>query len=302
MAIILDGKKARVFYTSLLKERILKIAKKPALAIIQIGNREESSAYINQKKKFAEEIGVGVLHLNFLENISEKDVISKIDELNKDDDINGIILQLPIPENLNKEKIINTINYKKDTDGLTKENLERRTTNQGSIVPATARGVLELLNFYNIEIKNKKVAVLGRSELAGSPIAFVMEKAGAEVTVCNSQTPIEEEKKITKNSDIVIIAIGKPEFLNKDFISQNKQQVVVDVGINSVFGDKNGFSKNADVKLLEEVKTVKRLVGDADYRNIIDLVSAISPVPGGVGQMTVLGLFENLIDCIENYQ
>jgi methylenetetrahydrofolate dehydrogenase (NADP+)/methenyltetrahydrofolate cyclohydrolase len=302
MAIILDGKKARVFYTSLLKERILKIAKKSSLAIIQIGNREESSAYINQKKKFAEEIGVSVSHLNFSENVSEKDVISKIDELNKDDDINGIILQLPIPENLNKEKIINTINYKKDTDGLTKENLERRTTNQGSIVPATARGVLELLNFYNIEIKNKKVAVLGRSELAGSPIAFVMEKAGARVTVCNSQTLIEEEKKITKNSDIVIIAIGKPEFLNKNFISQNKQQVVVDVGINSVFDDKNGFSKNADTKLLEEVKTAKRLVGDVDYRNIIDLVSAISPVPGGVGQMTVLGLFENLIDCIENYQ
>lgn len=297
MAIILDGKKARVFYTSLLKERVLRIGKKPTLAIIQIGNREESSVYIKQKIKFGESLGIKVEHIKFDEDTDEGEVINKIQELNKDISINGIIVQLPIPAHFEKMRIINQIDPKKDTDGLTDINRNKRSGGLWAPIPATGRGVFELLNFYNTEILNKKIAVLGRSILAGGPIAEILEKNGAKVTVCNSRTPIEEEKIITKNSDIIIIAIGKPQFLNKDFLSNNRQQVVVDVGINPV----NNTYKNKQVyvKMLEEVPMTK-FIGDVDYFNVIDLVSAISPVPGGVGQMTVLALFENLIDCIEN--
>ncbi|MBI2474573.1 MAG: bifunctional 5,10-methylenetetrahydrofolate dehydrogenase/5,10-methenyltetrahydrofolate cyclohydrolase, partial [Candidatus Taylorbacteria bacterium] len=205
-------------------------------------------------------------------------------------EVDGIILQLPISDHLSKHKLLDTIALSKDVDGLNSASAAIRRSGSGfAVVPATARGVMELLKYYKIDPKGKKVAVLGRSELAGGPIAEAMKKAGAKVTICHSHTYNEED--ITRKSDIVAVAIGKPKFVNENFFVVGKGQVVVDVGINTV-AEKN------KTKLLEEVSGQK-FVGDVDFDKVAPLVAAISPVPGGVGQMTVLGLFENLVDCFE---
>ncbi len=290
MAEILYGKPARNHYAARLKERIAELGKIPALAILQVGSKAESNSYINSKIKFGMALGVKVDHVTFPSSVKEDEVIDKILELNEDEDVDGIILQLPISEHLAKQKIIDTIKVEKDVDGLTTASAKLRAKGGGfAVVPATARGVMELLEYYKIDPRGKKVAVLGRSELAGGPIAEAMKKAGAKVTICHSHTYNEED--ITRKSDIVAVAIGKPKFVNENFFVVGKGQVVVDVGINTV-AEKN------KTKLLEEVSGQK-FVGDVDFDKVAPLVAAISPVPGGVGQMTVLGLFENLVDCFE---
>lgn len=291
MALILDGKVARTALSVRLKEKMAKLSPKPTLAIIQIGEREESSAYIRQKIKFGEEIGVEVLHIKLPETVGEGEIIKKIEQLNNNEKINGIIVQLPIPENLDKKKVIDAINPNKDVDGLTIANVKFRANDyKQAIFPATARGVLELLDFYKIPVAGKKVAVLGMSALAGGPIGLIISRAGGFVFRCNSKISRDEEIKLTKDSDIIIVAIGKPKFLTADFFTAGKGQVVVDVGINKI-------SAGDVVKLQEEVPKTK-FVGDVDFDNVEPLVGAITPVPGGVGQMTVLALFENLFDCI----
>ncbi len=303
MALILDGKAARAAYAARLKERISKLSARPTLAIIQVGERDESASYIKSKIKFGREMGVPVKHIKMLESVSERDVIKQIKKLNKDKNVNGIIVQLPLPESLYpvRENILNSIAVEKDADGLSLESKKRRETGKG-ILPATARGVMELLEFYKVPIRDKKVAVLGRSILAGGPIAEAMRAAGGVVTVCNSKTPREEEITTTKRSDIIVVAIGKPKFLTTEFFTPGAGQGVVDVGINKTgvgrgqtSGSERGLT-SFPTKLQEEIPTTK-FVGDVDFENVAPLVAAISPVPGGVGQMTVLALFENLVDC-----
>lgn len=293
MPIILDGKKARAFYTAELKKRVSGLKRFPALAIIQVGNRSESNAYIQSKIKFGQEIGVHVSHIRLEEEVNEEEVIDRVLELNRDDGIDGIVVQLPISEHLSSSKIIDAIAPNKDVDGLTTWQRTRLVKGEkGGVTPGTARGVIELLKFYGIEMKDKKVAVLGRSQLAGAPIAVALAREGSKVTICHSKT--KNEEKITNDSDIVVVAIGKPNFLNENFFTAGKEQVVVDVGINSV---ENTVGDGG--KLMEEVSG-KKFVGDVDFEKVFPLVGAISPVPGGVGAMTVLGLFENLVDLASN--
>jgi 5,10-methylene-tetrahydrofolate dehydrogenase/methenyl tetrahydrofolate cyclohydrolase len=289
MATILQGKPAREHYAALLKERIQKKRKLPALSIIQVGDRPESSSYIQSKIKFGTALGCVVEHFQFPEDVTQKELIEKISELNENSDVDGVIVQLPISEHLAKQQIIDSIAIEKDVDGLTTKSVNARAKSQSAIVPATARGVMELLEFYGIKVSGKKVAVLGRSQLAGGPIAEAIGRAGGKVTVCHSHTPKEEE--ITRKSDIVIVAIGKPLFVNDKFFINGKTEAVIDVGINRV-----DVAKAENSKLLEEIKGSK-FVGDVDFDKVAPMVGAISPVPGGVGAMTVLGLFENLADC-----
>lgn len=306
MTLILDGKRARAALAARLKERISKLSKRPVLAIIQVGNREESSAYIKSKTAFSQDIGAEVVHIKFPELASETEIIDRIKSLNDDKNINGILVQLPISENLPKEKIINSIDPKKDVDGLTDVVAKARAGgDRNAIMPATARGVMELLEFYKIRVTGKKVAVLGRSILAGAPIKEAIIFAGGMTTVCHSNTPIEEEIKTTKESDIIIVAIGKPKFLTTEFFTAGANQVVVDVGINRMVsgevlrGQTSNFGRGlTSLKLQEEIPQTK-FVGDVDFENVAPMVSAITPVPGGVGQMTVLALFENLFDSIQ---
>ncbi|MEK7642390.1 MAG: bifunctional 5,10-methylenetetrahydrofolate dehydrogenase/5,10-methenyltetrahydrofolate cyclohydrolase [Patescibacteria group bacterium] len=284
MAKILYGKPVRDKMAEELKEKVARLGFKPVLAIVQVGDREDSNIYVQNKIKFGEEIGVRVevVHqriMNYESRIKgEEEIIKEIKKLNKDENIKGIIVQLPLPQGLDTEKIINMIDYHKDADGL---RVSDTRENNLLITPATARAVMALLDFYKIEIKNKKVAVIGRSRLAGSPIARTLEERGAKVEVCHKETSNTAE--ICRQSDILIVAAGQIGLVNKDFVNEN--QVVVDVGINRVMGE------------AEKPK----LVGDVLFDEVEPLVSGITPVPGGVGPLTVACLFENLINlCYHN--
>lgn len=267
--ILIDGRKAREHYLHILQERIKKLSFTPVLAIIQVGGREDSNAFIKAKKSFANKIGAKEIHVQFDEKVGKDEILKTVDQFNKDKNINGIIVQLPLPNHLNQDEIINTIDPRKDVDGLTPNTL---------FMPATARGISQLLSFYDILIKDKKVTVMGRSKLVGTPIANMCRKGGALVTVCHSGS--ENIPNKAKDSDILIVAIGKPNHVDSNFVSEN--QIVIDVGITRV-GEK--------------------LVGDVDFEKVKGIVKMITPVPGGVGVMTVLALFENLVDScyIANY-
>jgi methylenetetrahydrofolate dehydrogenase (NADP+)/methenyltetrahydrofolate cyclohydrolase len=263
---ILDGKKAKEHYLEQLRTRVLFLSSIPKLVVIQVGDREDSNSYIRSKKLFAEKLGAEVVHEKLSDKVKQEEIIKLIKKYNKDKTVNGIIVQLPLPGHLIVDEIINEIDITKDVDGL---------TDNAVFTPATARGIKELLEFYNIKLKNKKVTILGRSKIVGKPTAKMCEDEGAKVTVCHSKT--EDVPSKTKKADIVIVAIGKPYMLDNKYFS--KGQIVVDVGITKV-GDK--------------------LLGDVDFEKVKDIVSMITPVPGGVGQMTVLALFENLVDSCYN--
>mgnify|MGYP001560393110 CR=1 FL=1 len=277
LPLILGGRAVRESIRARLKEAFAR-QKGGALAIVQVGANEASNAYISQKKKFGIELGVQVVHAQFPEDISEPALIAEIKKLNADTSVGGIIVQLPLPTHLNKEHIQNAVALEKDVDGL---------AHGSKFTPATARAVSELLIFYGIAVAGKRVAVLGRSRLAGAPIAALLQKRGALVSVCHSKTM--NTKEITRAADIIISAVGKPRFLDKLYFRNDQTQVVVDVGITVV--------TERGVEKLEEEIPKRRLVGDVDFENVKGMVSAISPVPGGVGPMTVAALYENLLDA-----
>lgn len=260
---LLDGKKAREYYVSLLIDKVKKLSFAPCLAIIQVGSRMDSDSFIKAKKSFAQKAGIREIHVKLDEKVSQNEVIEVIEKYNKDKTAQGIIVQLPLPACLNPDLIINSISAGKDTDGL---------VSGSKFTPATARGISELLDFYKIDILGKKVTIVGQSKLVGIPIAEMCRKRKAIVTTCGSKT--KNLEKETKKADILIVAIGKPCFINEKYIK--KDQIVIDVGI---------------------TRETQGLRGDVDFDNVKDIVKMITPVPGGVGQMTVLALFENLIDA-----
>lgn len=281
-AIILDGRKVREERMKTLKSVVDSMSVKPTLAIIQIGDREDSSAYINAKISFAKKIGVEVRHVKLSETASQNEIISEIQKNNLDKSVNGIIVQLPLASGMDPLPIIQAIDPKKDCDGLTSFNAQKFSENvPGAIIPATTRGVSELLEYYSIGLKGKNVVVVGRSMLVGKPLAIFAANSGASVTVCHSKTSILSDQ--TKRADVLIVAIGRPKLIGVDHVKEGA--VVVDVGINTVKGEK-----------LEDEITGRKLVGDVDFDSVKNVASAITSVPGGVGPMTVLALFENLLD------
>ncbi len=289
MTLILDGRKLRDEGVKRLKEVIAKSAKTPVLAILQVGALAESGAYISQKKKFAERIGAKVLHQTFSETVDDAELVGNIANLNDDDGVDGIIVQLPLPPRLDKQKVIDAIAPVKDVDGLTSANKKIfEAGDRRAVVPATAKGVLSLLRGYGLSVAGKRVTVIGRSDLVGGPIATLMKREGAQATVCHRGTSDIAGK--SRTADILIVAAGRPKLVTRDFVSPG--EVVVDVGINSP------STGRPAAKLEEEIPT-RRLVGDVDFEDVAPIVSAISPVPGGVGPMTVLSLFENLCDAAE---
>ncbi|MDO8483224.1 MAG: bifunctional 5,10-methylenetetrahydrofolate dehydrogenase/5,10-methenyltetrahydrofolate cyclohydrolase [bacterium] len=291
--LLLDGRKLRDVGCARLKAIIDEGNIKPTLVIIQVGTVAESGAYIEQKKKFAEKIGAAVLHKMFLESVSEGDLIRAIEEFNQDSSIHGVIVQLPIPERLDKQKIIDTIVWRKDVDGLTSTNKEMLDSgDKRAIIPATARGVLSLLQGYGITVAGKKATVIGRSALVGAPIATLLSREEAVVTVCHKETVNVPE--LSRQAEILVVAIGQPKFINHEYVSAG--QVVVDVGINSVTSKP---LDSAQVEKLDEEIPKRELVGDVDFEEVKGVAAAISPVPGGVGPMTVLSLFENLLEAAD---
>lgn len=281
MSLILDGRKARAELGRRMKERIGRLAEPPMLVIVQVGEVPASSSYIAAKKHFGESVGTRVVHEKFPSDVSEAELLRAVSVRSADEAVDGIIVQLPLPAHLSFERIMEAVDPEKDVDGMTAENYAAFEQGQGRFVPATARGVTELLSFYGVSVSGKKVAVLGRSRLVGTPIALRFRQLGATVTVCHSQTSHIHE--VTHESDVVVVAIGKPRFVTREYLRAG--QTVVDVGITVVGGE----------ELVGD--TPRKLVGDVDFEGVHDIVAAISPVPGGVGPMTVLALFENLADA-----
>lgn len=268
---ILDGKLVRDERIKELKNKFSQLPVVPVLAIVQVGDRADSNAYINQKKLLAEKLGVKVWHLKFSAEIDPEEVKKEINNLNSDEEIRGIIVQLPLPDNFNKKEIINLIDPNKDVDGLSQINQDKFYNNKNvKFIPATARGVMTMLDFYNTPFSNQKAVVVGRSELVGKPIAELLRRRGCIVEVCHSHTP--DVPAVTRTASILVVAVGKPKLIS--LAGTNNEQIIVDVGINK---DDNG-----------------KMCGDVDFELIKDHVKAISPVPGGVGPLTVLSLFENL--------
>jgi methylenetetrahydrofolate dehydrogenase (NADP+) / methenyltetrahydrofolate cyclohydrolase len=282
---ILEGISLRDATIQRLSAKIKTLSVQPTLAVIQIGDRADSSAYIKAKKSFGEKIGARVIHENLPEKATSEEVIAQIKKHNADHLVHGVIVQLPLPVHLDQHTILEAIDPEKDVDGLTSVHTQELWEDGSSIVlPATTRGILALLDCYQIPIEGKKVVIVGRSVLVGKPTALAFLNRNATVTICHRGTKNLEEE--TRRADILIVAIGRAHFITADFVREG--QVVIDVGINTV----------SDGKLLEEVGK-RKLVGDVDFENVSKIVSAISPVPGGVGTMTVASLFENLLDLVQ---
>ena len=263
-----------------------KIGIVPKLAAVLVGDDPASKIYVNSKKKTFLKMNClsDVYHLD--KNIKESELINEINKLNDDKDIHGILLQCPLPKHLNEDKIISFINSDKDVDGLHPVNLGKLLQGKPNFIPCTPFGCIEILNHYNIDVKSKNIVIIGRSNLVGKPLfALLSQKfniGNATVTLCHSKT--KNIDFYTKNADIIIVAIGRPEFLKRNMVKNNV--VVIDVGINRMDDDSSkGY----------------HIVGDVDIDNLIDKVKYITPVPGGVGPMTITMLLYNTINSAKNH-
>lgn len=242
------------------------------LIIVKVPGDAASDVYVNQKLKAASIAGIDARVLQTIPDISEEELIHAIEGLNKDDTVNGIIVQLPLPKHLNEEKIVNTIDPDKDVDGLTYVNQGKLVYGSDGLIPCTAKGVLEMLDVLNVDLKGKKVVIIGRSKLVGLPLYQLMLKRNATPVICHRQTKIEERDKLLKEADVIVSAAGSEKpFITADMIKEGS--VIIDV---SICPDENG-----------------KLHGDVCYDEVSKKAAYVSPVPGGVGQMTVLNLMNN---------
>ena len=272
MAIILDGKMLRDKIFESLKAKLDKMQQKPTLAVILVGENPASQIYVRNKKKTAEKLGINSLSIEYPSDISEKELLNKIKELNSDEKVTAILVQLPLPAHINKNRIIDSILPQKDVDGLTPYNLGKLFSGEEPYVyPCTPKGILLLLDEYNIKLEGKNIVVVGRSNLVGKPVAQMLLKRNATVTMCHSHT--KNLSEITKTADIIVSAVGKKVIGEKMLKSDC---VVIDVGI---FGDENG-----------------KISGDVDFENVSKTAAYISPVPGGVGPMTIASLMLNTVE------
>ena len=271
----IDGKIISTKIKEELKAEIKTYMIKPCLAVIQIGNDEASNVYISAKQKACSEVGIYLKHIKFDEDSREIEIINKIIELNNDEYVHGILLQLPIPEKFNEEKLINYISRNKDVDGLTDINVGKLINNKKCLVSCTPQGIIKLLEESGVSIPGKNVVIVGRSKLVGKPLISLFLNNDATVTVCHSKT--NNLKEFTKNADILVVAVGKKHLITEDMVK--KDSVVIDVGINRIDG---------------------KLYGDVDYENVKNKVSLITPVPGGVGPMTVAMLLCNVKTFYKN--
>ncbi len=272
--ILLDGKSLSAKIKDELKGSINSYVQTPILAVITIGDDAASEVYVKNKRKACEYVGMSFLHLDYASCVKEETVIKKIKQLNKDKSINGIIIQLPIPKNFNVSKIINTIAPSKDVDGLTNTQAGKLIQNEKCLMPCTPKGIMEILKEYKIDLEGKYVVIVGRSNLVGKPLMLEFLNKNATVTMCHSKT--KDLKSFTKDADILVVAVGKKYLIDKTMVK--KDSVIIDVGINRIDG---------------------KLYGDVNP-NVEEVCAYLTPVPGGVGPMTVSMLLKNTFEAYKN--
>lgn len=274
MAKILNGKEVSQRIKDELKEEVKKLKNDnifPGLAVIIVGDDPASRVYVNSKKKACEEIGIYSQEYALPENTTQDELLELVEKLNGDTKINGILVQLPLPSHIDEEAVINAISPKKDVDAFHPVNVGKIMIGNYDFLPCTPAGVMELIKESGIDISGKECVVVGRSNIVGKPQAMLLLHQNATVTICHSRTKDLAEK--TKNADILIAAVGKPNFITGDMIKEGA--VVIDVGINRI--------------------APKKLVGDVDFESAEKKASAITPVPGGVGPMTIAMLMKNTV-------
>ena len=279
MAEIMDGKSLAKKVRMELKEEVEKLKSKnifPKLAVIMVGDDKASKVYVKNKSKACEEIGIEYEEFLLKDDIKMEQLLDLIRELNNRSDIHGILLQSPIPKHLNINKAFNEINYKKDVDGFNPINVGKLVIGEDCFISCTPYGVIKMLEEYGIELEGKNAVVIGRSNIVGKPLAQCLLAKNATVTICHSRTKNIHE--ITSNADILVAAIGKPKYIKEHMVKEGC--VVIDVGIN----------RNEEGKL----------VGDVDFENVSKKVSYITPVPGGIGPMTVAMLMSNVVKAAKN--
>jgi methylenetetrahydrofolate dehydrogenase (NADP+)/methenyltetrahydrofolate cyclohydrolase len=270
--IILDGKKTAESLMKKIAGEVAAINEDITLALIMVGKNPASQVYVRNKIKACDEAGIRVKDYFLDEKIPQKELLKIIAECNADPKIHGILVQLPLPSHLNESEIINAIDPLKDVDGLTIVNQGKLMVGSDAIAPATPKGVITLLQKYFIEIAGKNAVVVGRSSLVGKPAALLLLQKNATVTIAHSKTA--NLREVTRRADILVVAVGKPRFITADMVK--KDAVVVDVGINKVEG---------------------KIVGDVDFAGVKEVASYITPVPKGVGPMTIASLLENILLC-----
>lgn len=277
MAQLIDGKLISTQIKDELKEEVAQLKEQgitPCLAVIQVGNDPASSVYVNNKKKACAYIGIESLSYEMEESITQDALLELIAELNENEKVNGILVQLPLPKHIDENAVIEAITPAKDVDGFHPETVGNMCIGTRGFLPCTPAGVIQLLKRSNIEIEGKECVIIGRSNIVGKPMAMLLLRENGTVTITHSRT--KDLKEVTKRADILVVAIGKPQFVTKDFVKEGA--VVIDVGIHR---DENN-----------------KLCGDVDFDDVVEKASAITPVPGGVGPMTIAMLMNNCVETV----
>lgn len=278
MAKIIDGKQISLDIKNELKEKVAKYKEQGieiTLAVVKVGNDPASAVYVRNKEKACEYVGINSKTLALPEETTEEELLNVVKELNEDKNVNGILVQLPLPKHIDESKVLLTIDSTKDVDGFHPVNVGKMVIGEDTFLPCTPAGIIEMIKRTDIDIEGKECVVIGRSNIVGKPMAMLMLKENATVTIAHSRT--KDLKEVTKRADIIVAAIGKAKFVTADYVKEGA--VVIDVGMDR---DENG-----------------KLCGDVDFESVSKVASAITPVPGGVGPMTVTMLLVNCLRSIE---
>lgn len=278
MAIIIDGKKVSQEIKDEVKKRVSALREKGrevTLAVIQVGNDPASTVYVGNKKKACEYTGIRSLAYEIPEETTEEELLGLVCSLNDREDVDGILVQLPLPPHINEDKVIQAISPDKDVDGFHPQSVGALSIGQPGFVSCTPAGIIELLKRYNIQIDGKECVIIGRSNIVGKPVSMLLLRENGTVTVCHSHTA--DLKEVTKRADILVVAIGKAKFITADYIKEGA--AVIDVGMDR---DENG-----------------KLCGDVDFDSAVEKAGAITPVPGGAGPMTIAMLMNNCVYSAE---
>lgn len=278
MAKIIDGKQISLDIKNELKEKVAKYKEQGieiTLVVVKVGNDPASAVYVRNKEKACEYVGINSKTLALPEETTEEELLNVVKELNEDKNVNGILVQLPLPKHIDESKVLLTIDSTKDVDGFHPVNVGKMVIGEDTFLPCTPAGIIEMIKRTDIDIEGKECVVIGRSNIVGKPMAMLMLKENATVTIAHSRT--KDLKEVTKRADIIVAAIGKANFVTADYVKEGA--VVIDVGMNR---DENG-----------------KLCGDVDFESVSKVASAITPVPGGVGPMTVTMLLVNCLRSVE---
>jgi methylenetetrahydrofolate dehydrogenase (NADP+) / methenyltetrahydrofolate cyclohydrolase len=275
---IIDGKKEAALLREEIKKEILllkeKTKKVPGLSVILIGDFTPSQIYVKNKEKNSKEVGINSEVIKYPKDITEQEVLNKIKELNNNPEVSGILVQLPLPKHINKEKIINAIHPKKDVDGFNPINVGNLASGYDAIIPCTPLGCLHLIKKIEKDLSGKHAVIIGRSNLNGKPMAQLLLRENCTVTIVHSKT--KDLKAECQKADILVAAVGKANLVKGDWVK--KDSIIIDVGIN---------------------KVEEKIVGDVDFESVKEKVKAITPVPGGVGPMTIACLLKNTLECFK---